>query len=161
LSKAALAAERRGAGRAAGGADTNGGASSEDEDDSGADSEAEGDEAAAEDATLNARERDRAVNAADTDGLTERARDRKEIKHAARMKQQGLSLEEEDDDYHAAAAEDSIPEGDEGKASDAMMDDGPRELTHREKMSALFDKKKDDKYMTFHADDPLKPNPSQ
>lgn len=161
LSKSALAAERRGAARA--GEGDGGGASSDDEDDSGADSGAEGDEAAA-DETRNAKERDRStVDASlDTEGLTERARQRGELKHTARMKQQGLSLDEEDDDGQAgaAAAAADDDDGDEGKASDAMAD-APRELTYREKMNALFDKKKTDKFMTFDADDPLKPNPSQ
>ena len=50
-----------------------------------------------------------------------------------------------------------------GGDEDASMEDAAPapEQSQYAKMKALFDKKKDDKYMTFDADDPLKPNPSQ
>jgi hypothetical protein len=163
LSKAALAAS---AGRRTAGADgADGGVSSDDEAGSGddADSGAENDEA---DEARNPRERKKESGGRDH-----------ELVHTARMKQQGIQMEEEE-------GEEADDDGDEGKESDFVgkagtaraggaaaaadgdaMDEsegsGARPLTQFEKMKALFDKKKDDKYMTFDADDPLKPNPSQ
>lgn len=164
LSKASLAAsaQRRTGGGADGAAD---GVSSDDEDggsDADADSGAENDEA---DEARNPRERKKESGGRDH-----------ELVHTARMKQQGIRMEEEGE------GEEVEDDGDEGKESDFVgkagaaraggaaadgdaMDEseggGDRPLTQYEKMKALFDKKKDDKYMTFDADDPLKPNPSQ
>lgn len=41
------------------------------------------------------------------------------------------------------------------------MDDLDDPRVRHARMKALFDKNKDDKYMTFDAEDPLRPNPSQ
>ena len=129
--------------------------------DSGVDSGAEGD-AAAEDVTSNARERKKATGGRDH-----------EVVGTARMKAQGITMDdkdEEDDEGHAANDDDEEEEKTSSRkpaaSADTMGDVGEEaplddRAAHRLKMKALFDKNKSDRYMTFDAEDPLKPNPNK
>lgn len=130
--------------------------------DSGLDSGAEGDEAAA-DVTTNTRERKKETQGRDH-----------EIVATARMKAQGITMNEQEEEE--ADAEGKHADDEEEKSSarpaaavaaaaaDSMRDvEAPLDdaAARRLKMKALFDKSKDDKYMTFDAEDPLKPNPNK
>lgn len=159
--------------RAAGSGGVGGGVSS-DEEDSGLDSDSEQQGAGAEE-SRNARERAR-----DTEHGPRRDH---EVVHTARLQQQGIALDEDQEKERAGRDWTGTRQTDEQKAArkqkamasasaaaggDTEMADGDADdagflddRARQAQIRARFDKSQDDKYMTFDAEDPLKPNPSQ
>jgi len=104
---------------------------------------------AAEDSGLDSESEE--ATAADAVNTKERKKPERrdaEKAYASRMKQQGISMDEGVDD-DGEEEEKSYGTGGAPQSEEAIR---------RAKIKALFDKKKDEKYMSFAADDPLKPN---